>query len=529
LLVSSVTSSELQNLESQTKIIEKGILQVFEESPVELSKGIFQRAPRTGREHPLKHWSRVRIGHSCGGDDIKFTWELNRLNELDNLIACGLIFGKLSCLSFAQKLVSQWRQENPFNRGVNWYSNMEVAIRLIRFILLRCMLDEYQLDTTLIDRSIAEHHAHVVSEWWFTKKTLEGGNHLLVELSSLALYELIHGRPGKYRDLLRYEVERQFLYDGGHFEGSLGYHIFVLSSLLIIEWIAQSLKVESPVTRNVLDKAIHFVEQLSGPDQCLPVIGDWDYGYIFRPFRRQTTDTRDIVNFARCLVPKTTGVERNSEWVVFPESGIACHWNKHGGIMYMRGGTVHYGHSHLDMLSLSYISPEGPCIMDGGTFAYNYSTEIRKFFRSPAAHSALLINGAMPLKPFRNFAWKGELCCRLWKETESVYAEYNFPSYGRLRREIRILDDGYLIRDSAPLMCDAYAQFISPHAKIVDDVSTIILIDGKQMISLSSHKKNQSACINNINISDAYGTIREVNCISFPVSRHSSIKIQILH
>lgn len=59
--------------------------------------------------------------------DIKITWELNRLQFLNYLV---INHKKEKAI----KLLDEWIIKNPYNLGINWNSNLEVAIRSISII-----------------------------------------------------------------------------------------------------------------------------------------------------------------------------------------------------------------------------------------------------------------------------------------------------------------------------------------------------------------------------------------------------------
>lgn len=189
-----------------------GWFQIFEEPPIKCTPGVFQRHPRTGTACGLVHWSRVRISHSASDEDVKFIWELNRLSALDSLLACAVIDNQEMYLHKACSLVRQWRAENPFKYGINWFSTMEAALRLLRLLLLRGLLKEFQCHTSEVDIAVVEHYSHVVSQWPFTVKTMMAGNHLLVELAALAAYEFMTASPGLFYQRLTQEAEKQFFF-----------------------------------------------------------------------------------------------------------------------------------------------------------------------------------------------------------------------------------------------------------------------------------------------------------------------------
>ena len=61
----------------------------------------------------------------------KYIWEINRLQFL---VPLAISYSKNKDEKTLQKfveIISFWNKENPYLIGVNWYSNIEVNIRLI--------------------------------------------------------------------------------------------------------------------------------------------------------------------------------------------------------------------------------------------------------------------------------------------------------------------------------------------------------------------------------------------------------------
>ena len=530
ILITTISPLELEKLKKRAEEVRAGWLHIFNEPLLKLNHGVFRSAPRTGRTYGLSHWSRVHIGSAAGDEDVKFIWEVNRLGDLDPLLVCVLLEGDSKYLEEALKLLRQWRVENPFNRGLNWYSNMEVAIRLLRLFLLRGILAAHSFDTREADIAINEHYSHVTSEWRFTKSTMMGRNHLIVEFAAMAMYEFMTEIPGKMCEILEIEAERQFLPDGGYFEGSVGYHVFALNVILFVKWLAYSANVHFLCHASFMQRAMQFLKHLMGSEGSVPGIGDWDDGQLLRPLPKNPRYIKNLIDLGQNLVG-SSGTEEFcyiDNWKVLPHSGMAIHRRSNQGIFCFRSASVHHGHSHLDMLSLHYIGCDGPIILDGGTYAYNYSREVRDFYRSPAAHSTLFVEGVMPLQPLRNFAWKGSLTCRLWKNGSRVVGEYDIYALGILRREVIILKDGYEIRDKCPDGSIGWSQYIVSMAEMTKKGIIIKNYNGKPTLLVSTNECISLAKIENIEISSCYGEKNSAMLVRFPVKRNLLTKLKFL-
>jgi len=291
-----INAQEMMRLEEHVRKIEKGYLHIFDEGAIPRSDGVFLKHPRTGHQEPLNGWCGVKLGKK-GDEDIKFLWELNRLNDLDSLVTMALLKHDPKHIDLCFDIVIQWERENPFGRSANWFSNMEVAIRLIRLLLLHTLSQNYKMDNQWLSSLIHLHWLHLISDWKSTRRTTTG-NHLLVEVAALALYECLTGTEGPGRKSIKHECARQFLDDGGNFEGSIGYHGFVFNVLCQVQFICNTCGVESPIPRDMLTKAFYFLYNTTLSNGMAFGVGDWDDGYVFRPVPAHPRDFSFQIKFA---------------------------------------------------------------------------------------------------------------------------------------------------------------------------------------------------------------------------------------
>ena len=94
------------------------------------------------------------------------------------------------------EIIAHWDRDNPVGRGPNWFSNMEVALRLLRFLFADGIMTQLGRSVSRLREMIHEHYIHVVSDWKATRRTMKGGNHLIVELAALGAYESLSRKQG---------------------------------------------------------------------------------------------------------------------------------------------------------------------------------------------------------------------------------------------------------------------------------------------------------------------------------------------
>ena len=88
----------------------------------------------TDQSWPQGHWSTISIRNPTAIGEIKTTWELNRHQFWLHL---GRAYWYTGDEKYAREWASQlrsWLDQNPPEMGVNWLSNLELAIRAVSWI-----------------------------------------------------------------------------------------------------------------------------------------------------------------------------------------------------------------------------------------------------------------------------------------------------------------------------------------------------------------------------------------------------------
>lgn len=179
--------------------------------------------------------------------DIKYPWELARLQHLPQ-IALSLSSDQLLPYPDSSDLYAVIRNQlldfivsNPKDFGVNWSCPMDVAIRSSNICLTLAILPKLYFDSDYVVFNI--FLASLNDHFLFLCRNLEyspsSNNHYLSNLCGL-LFTSIHLPESKKTNNailfstleLHTEFERQFLDDGGNFEGSSGYHRLSLEMVL---------------------------------------------------------------------------------------------------------------------------------------------------------------------------------------------------------------------------------------------------------------------------------------------------------
>ncbi|MBT3906795.1 MAG: alginate lyase family protein [Rhodospirillaceae bacterium] len=278
--------------------------------------------------------SRLQYGHEPGVD-IKVPWELARLQHLPQLAvayaACRMGLEGFETIETYQdefqNQVLDFIAANPPGFGVNWFSAMDVAIRaanlLIAFDLFKRHDAKFDLKFT------AEFSTSILAHGRFVAANLSTGhraNHYLTEICGLlfvaaylpATTETDGWLAEGIRELTT-EVKRQFMVDGGNFEGSTNYHRLsgeaVLYATALVLGLPENRRTEpfEPGYTERLERLAEFTQHVTKPSGHAIQIGDTDDGRFIKlcpPVR----DGREDILDHRSLVGAANGLFRRQDF-----------------------------------------------------------------------------------------------------------------------------------------------------------------------------------------------------------------------
>jgi hypothetical protein len=365
--------------------------------------------------------------------DHKVTWELNRHQHLTLLAQAFLLTGRREYLDEAFRQIESWLDANPFLRGINWASALEVAFRALSWAWFWHMAGN-QMPDALRARfltALGRHGRYLESNLsvYFSPNT-----HLLGEAVALyALGVLFPEFPHAARwakdggRLVEQQMERQVRADGSHFEQSAYYHVYALDFFLLYRLLA---KLPGAYDARLVAMA-EYLDALLGVNGTLPLIGDDDGGRVFHPYGERA-------RFGRATMATCSVLFRRPEWLhadddlceqaawwlgpealsmrpappaqrvsrFFPDSGTASMASDDVHLVVKVGsfGEGSGGHSHSDVLSLTARAGGREVLIDPGTFTYVADPAERNRFRGSVAHNTVRIDGrdqAVPGGPFR--------------------------------------------------------------------------------------------------------------------------------
>jgi hypothetical protein len=375
-----------------------------------------------------KYFRLVPYLDAARAGDHKNIWELNRHQHLVLLAQAFLFSGRAAYLDEIFLQLNSWCDQNPYQRGINWTSALEVAFRAFSWLWV------YHLAGNRMDgqfrarflQSLYQHGRHIENNlsFYFSPNT-----HLLGEAVVLhALGQLFPSFPRarKWVELggatVSRELKRQVHRDGSHFEQSTYYHVYALDMFLFHAAVSNP----SREYLDTLARMADYLHAVMGPARSLPFLGDDDGGRWFHPYgardqfgratlatcaallerRDWTFDTLDLYPQAAWWLGRTEGSARgHHQSRLFRDSGIAVLESGSGRAMVDSGpfGPGRAGHSHSDCLSVIASTGERHILVDSGTYTYVGDRHQRDAFRGSAAHNTIRVDGcdqAVEMGPF---------------------------------------------------------------------------------------------------------------------------------
>ncbi len=402
----------------------------------------WRRDPVRGAETSTRYFRFIPYLDPVACGDHKWIWELNRHQYLVLLAQAFVITGSTAYLDEVVRQLQHWWAENPFQRGINWTSALEVGFRALSWMWIWHLLGE-KMSPDLRRHFLAEIYRHGLHLEYNLSIYFSPNTHLLGEAVALhALGRLFRDFPRaqRWRDLGRKIVDEQMQVqvkaDGSHFEQSTYYHVYALDLFLL----HAALEDVSDGYRDGLARMSELLASLVTADGELPMLGDDDGGRIFHPFGKRTHFARATLATASLMLRRSffPYSERDFQeialWWLGPEkckhaeapaaAGRHSQAFHDSGLVVMRHGNISAvfdagpfgpwgaGHSHADTLSLVISAGEEEILIDPGTYTY-LDPQWREAFRGTAAHNTVRIDRKDQADPEGPFRWKNKPEVRL--------------------------------------------------------------------------------------------------------------------
>lgn len=361
-------------------------------------------------------WYRINTNNY---EDIKYVWEINRLQFLLPLVLSGN-------KNRALELLDSWIENNRCGKGPNWNSNLEVAIRSISIINMLVAINENKFYEKYM-KELYLHANHIYRDIYYTEKCIPN-NHLVGEAASLyCLSKLINCKESNEWEEKSKEILKKYLChireDGTYLEGSLSYHRFYLQMYIMVYIFSKKTNsnfLEKEI-ESKLKKSLEFFYSIRKPNKSYPDFGDNDEGYFYKIGFE--SDFNQFVNFLenifslnqiKCEINEADLLEKlysvnlkknnlelkqkkyfkNGKFIVIKNEKNYLFFNNQDQIY----------HSHSDGLSLELVLNNKNIFLDSGTFSYNLNKQKRNYYRGTKSHNTVYLDGDQSLQ-IGSFRW----------------------------------------------------------------------------------------------------------------------------
>jgi Heparinase II/III-like protein/Heparinase II/III N-terminus len=366
------------------------------------------------------------------GSDVKAPWELSRLQFLPVLAKANLVTGDERYRAAARELVSDWMDRNPVGVGVNWTLAMEAALRGISLCLLLELMwplrSDEQAWLAKITGALWQHLRFTEAHSEFSH--LIRSNHYLSNIVGLTTLTAALRGPGlderfnRYARAVQQEILLQTYADGGDWEASTGYHVFVAQMFLHSYSVQKTLGIPlNPRFQQRLAAMLKWIAALADSQGTLPHIGDCDDGRVELSLddvqqaalpaeQRNSLRLSNFLGLGTYLLGSELGgsggdaawfgaqsqslpggKQRRAE--LFANSGLAVAHHEDANLIFsaMPNGINGRGsHTHADKLSFVLRLSDSEVFSDSGTRCYTRDAKLRNQYRSAAAHNVVVVD-----------------------------------------------------------------------------------------------------------------------------------------
>jgi Heparinase II/III-like protein/Heparinase II/III N-terminus len=412
--------------------------------------------PLTGRRAPqLAYCFRVNHRSEEVTGNIKQVWELSRMHHVTVLAAAFALSGDERYADRAASHLRSWWAQNPFLSGVHWTSGIEAGLRLITWVWVRRLLDDWEGAAALFERN----DVALAQIWWhqhylaaFRSRGSSANNHVIAEVAGLLVASLAFDWFSESRRwseqsaaVLERELARNTFPSGVNREMAFDYHGFVAELALVAG--TESDRASRPLSEdlwNVLPRMFDVVAATVDVKLRGPRHGDGDNGTAlvldppaaerwsgllavgqallgapgwWPPVAPTMTSTL-LASMAARRRPAGRPELRPSH---FDDAGLTllrsppadgeeiwcrCDAGPHGFLSIA-------AHAHADALAVEVRYDGTDVLADPGTYCYHGEERWRRYFRSTLAHNTIEVSGQDQSTSGGPFLWTRHASSRL--------------------------------------------------------------------------------------------------------------------
>lgn len=420
--------------------------------------------PLTGITAPTERSFTLSLSDRATVGDIRQLWELNRLQHLPVLAAGFAMTRDEHYAETCRDHVDSWLDQNPFLRGPNWTSGIEIGLRVISLVWTRRLLDDWTPVGSVFEddpRFVASIGRHL--QWLdrFRSTGSSANNHAVAEAAGLFVGATAW--PW-FRESLRWRqsagawlaevTDALTMPSGLNRELASHYHLFTLELLLaaITEDLLATESALPAVATRVARQMTGALGHMCDSTGRLARQGDSDDANVLMIDRAQSTPAGALAWAAVVLGPlmladggrsstvtgpqtdaraaaiaallggdrvtvdapgaaTTDGVAGPDERVALDADGfIVRSFTDATTSRWFRmdcsphGATAIAAHAHADALAIELRVDGRDVIADPGTYRYS-AVARRSYYRSTRAHSTVTLDDGDQSTPGGPFLW----------------------------------------------------------------------------------------------------------------------------
>ncbi|NEU09994.1 hypothetical protein GZH53_16840 [Flavihumibacter sp. R14] len=396
----------------------------------------------SGKKFPDDYSPSINMRNSQYGS-AKHVWELNRMLFLPKLALQYQKYRQQETLDLIVALLSSWIDQNLYLKGINWYSNIEVNIRLINWVLTWDILniDELKYGNEDLNNFVEKKwgpsiYAHCKFSFDNPSLHSSANNHLISEYAGLFIANCKWTFPESVKWLkyskngLEKQIVLQHSENGINREETAKYIQFITDFFLICIVFGEKVNIPfSSVFNNRFYKILGYIDDLLNVDGKVLNYGDEDDGRVFNLdshsevntfyslltsgaiyfrdsfFRKAnvTVDLKNLLLFGSNGEGIFQSLNTNSELKTSKAYSEEGHFifrlqedAKKEILFHFDAAPLGYlaiaAHGHSDALSFILHVDGSPYLVDPGTYCYHTHPEWRQYFLSTKAHNTITVN-----------------------------------------------------------------------------------------------------------------------------------------
>lgn len=373
---------------------------------------------------PLEHWTAYEGGR-FNGRDIKYTWEPARFGWAITLARAYILTGDAAIAETFHRYLQDFLESNPLNRGPNWASAQEVALRLLSLVIAFRVFPQ----PTNAAKIIAAHAARIPPTLLYARA--QNNNHLLSEAVGLYTAGIVlpdHPQAGSWRELgwrlLNGGLQTQIAEDGVYMQQSTNYHRVMLQLALWGQMVSSAEeRIYPEKTRTRLAAATRWLHAITDPQTGrVPNLGPNDGAYLLPFTLCDFDDYRPVVQAASNIfldkslfqpglwdemglwfadssqliestAPRLASTPSESAQPTIKKGPIVIHHPSLTSRAYFRTAQFTDRPGHADQLHVDLWWRGVNVARDPGTYLYNEAPPWQNALTSAAHHNTITING----------------------------------------------------------------------------------------------------------------------------------------